>query len=202
VADDLAERYLGEKKGYFSLVKPSEAKAALQQAAEEGGELIAPTMGKPKSKEERLILDDFMVEEETGEVTLCPKREAPCEIRRGKEEGWRIYFDPAMCADCDHRDYCTVGFNDNRIIEYLPKQLRLSQRRVAEESEEFREKYRWWSGIEAVNAKLKRRMGLGRLRVRGLARVRLAVMLKVLGWKNHHSDSNSSLRRSDRLYNG
>lgn len=35
VADDLVERYLGEKKGYFSQVKPSEAAAALQPAAED-----------------------------------------------------------------------------------------------------------------------------------------------------------------------
>jgi len=33
-----------------------------------------------------------------------------------------------------------------------------------------------------VNAKLKRVLGLGRLRVRELARVCLAVTLKVLGW--------------------
>ena len=86
----------------------------------------------------------------------------------------RIYFDPAICEICDHRDYCRVGLNDDRKLEYTPKQLRLAKRREVEESEEFREKYRWRSGIEAVNAKLKRMMGMGRLRVRGLARV--------LGW--------------------
>jgi hypothetical protein len=35
VEDDLVERYLGEKKGYFSQIKPSEAKDALKQAAED-----------------------------------------------------------------------------------------------------------------------------------------------------------------------
>lgn len=154
----------------------------VRKAAKEGVELIAPVMGKPKSKENTLILDDFTVDEETGEVTACPNGEAPCEIRRGKEDRLKIYFDPAACEDCDHRDYCTVGLNPDHKIEYTPKQLRLAQRRVAEESDEFREKYRWRSGIEAVNAKLKRMMGMGRLRVRGLKRVRLAVTLKVLGW--------------------
>jgi hypothetical protein len=52
----------------------------------------------------------------------------------------------------------------------------------AEESEEFREKYRRRSGIEATNAQLKRVLRIGRLRVRGLARVRHAVVLKALGW--------------------
>ncbi|MBD3266017.1 transposase [bacterium] len=58
----------------------------------------------------------------------------------------------------------------------------MSKRRLAEESDEFREKYRWRSGVEAVNAKLKQMTGIGRLRVRGLVKVRLAVTLKVLGW--------------------
>ena len=156
--------------------------ANVQEAAKEGVDLIAPTMGKPKSKEDRLILDDFTVDEETGEVTACPGGEAPCEIRRGKGDGLKIYFDGAVCAGCDHQEYCCVGMNKDGKIEYTPKQLRLAQRRVSEESREFRDKYRWRSGIEAVNAKLKRMVGMGRLRVRGLGRVRLAVMLKVLGW--------------------
>lgn len=154
----------------------------VQQAAEEGIDVIAPTMGKPKSKEERLILDDFTVDEASGEVTACPAGEAPCEIREGKDEGLKIFFDPATCEACEHREYCCVGLNKDHKLEYTAKQLRLANRRVAEESEEFREKYRWRSGIEAVNAKLKKMMGIGRLRVRGLGRVRLAVTLKVLGW--------------------
>lgn len=154
----------------------------VQKAAEEGVDLIAPTMGKPKSKESMLILDDFWVDEESGEVTSCPAGESPCEIRRVKDDRLKIYFDPATCEECEHRDYCSVGLNDAHKIEYTPKQLRLARRREAEESDEFREKYRWRSGIEAVNAKLKRMLGMGRLRVRGLGRVRLAVTLKVLGW--------------------
>jgi hypothetical protein len=59
-----------------------------------------------------------------------------------------------------------VGLDADHQLDYTPKQRRLSQRRVAEESDEFREKYRWRAGIEALNAKLKRVMKLGRLRVR------------------------------------
>jgi hypothetical protein len=154
----------------------------VQKAKEAGTELIAPTMGKPKSKEERLILDDFAVDKETGEVTACSAGETPCEIRRGKNGGLRLYFDPATCEACEYQDYCCVGLNSEHKLEYTPKQLRLAKRRVAEESEEFREKYRWRSGIEAVNAKLKQKLKIGRLRVRGIEKVRLAVKLKSLGW--------------------
>jgi hypothetical protein len=48
IADDLVERYRGEKKGYFSQVKPSEAKAALQQAAEDVLVLVETFRGHPK----------------------------------------------------------------------------------------------------------------------------------------------------------
>lgn len=153
----------------------------VQKAAEEGVDIITPTMGKPKSKEEMLILDDFTVDEKTGEITSCPAGEAPSDIQ-SKEGGLKTYFDPAVCEGCEHKDYCKVGLDPDHQIGYTPKQLRLAQRRVAEESDEFREKYRWRSGIEALNAKLKRMMKIGRLRVRGLARVRLAVTLKALGW--------------------
>lgn len=154
----------------------------VRQAAEAGIDLIAPTLGKPKSKESMLILDDFTVDDNTGVVTACPAGEAPSAIHVGKDGALTIGFDPGKCAACEHRDYCGVGLDSECKLSYTPKQLRLAQRRVAEESETFRRKYRWRSGIEAVNAKLKRVMGLGRLRVRGLARVRLAVTLKVLGW--------------------
>ena len=129
-----------------------------------------------------IVLDDFTMDEKTGEVTACPAGEVPYEIQKGKDDGLQLYFDPKTCDACDHLDYCSVGKNKDRKLEYTPKQLRLAKRRVAEESDEFREKYRWRSGIEAVNAKLKRMMGMGRLRVRGLGKVRLAVTLKVLGW--------------------
>ena len=38
------------------------------------------------------------------------------------------------------------------------------------------------AGGESVNAGLKRKMGLGRLRVRGSPRVRMAVLLRCAGW--------------------
>lgn len=156
--------------------------ANVQSAAQEGVELIAPTSGKPTSKETMLILDDFDVDEDSGEITTCQVGESPCEIRRGKNDVLTIYFDPATCEECELHDICCVGLNEDHKIKYTPKQLRLSRRRVAEETDEFREKYRWRSGIEAVNAKLKRMMNIARLRVRGLAKVRLEISFKALGW--------------------
>ena len=47
-------------------------------------------------------------------------------------------------------------------------------------SEEWRKRYDIRAGIEGTNSELKRAHGLGRLRVRGGRRVRLAVYLKAL----------------------
>ena len=153
----------------------------VQKAKQEGTEIIAPTMGTPKEKE-KLGLEDFWVDEETGEVTACPVGEPPSEIRTGKDGSLKIYFDATVCGQCDHQDYCGVGQHPETKMEYTPKQFRLAQRRAAEESDVFREKYRFRSGIEATMSKLKRVMKIGRLRVRGLAKVRYTVTLKVLGW--------------------
>lgn len=154
----------------------------VQDAAEESVELIAPTKGEPKRKDSMLVLDDFEVEEETGEVTQCPANESPVQIVPGKDGQLKVNFDPEQCAACEYQDYCCVGMDKNHKIEYTQKNLRLAKRRKAEESEEFREKYRWRSGIEAANAQLKRVCKIGRLRVRGFGRVRFAVMVKLLSW--------------------
>ena len=46
----------------------------------------------------------------------------------------------------------------------------------------FRERYRIRSGIEGTNSRLKRRTGLGHLRVRGSPAVFNSILLKITGW--------------------
>lgn len=154
----------------------------VQRAAAEGVDFIAPTPGKPAKKEECLILDDFTIDPESGEVTQCPAGEPPEAVFQSENGKWHIYFDGDACAGCEHRDYCIVGQHEKNQLQYDPKERRLAQRRVEEESETFREKYRYRSGIEATNSHLKRDLKMGRLRVRGLAKVRYVVNLKALGW--------------------
>jgi IS5 family transposase len=58
--------------------------------------------------------------------------------------------------------------------------VNIERRRRAEASGEFRRRYAVRAGVEGTNSELKRAHGLGRLRVRGGLRVRLAVYLKAL----------------------
>ncbi|MCK4506293.1 MAG: IS21 family transposase [Candidatus Aegiribacteria sp.] len=65
---------------------------------------------------------------------------------------------------------------------YAAKELRLDKRRCYEKTDEFKEKYRKRSGIEATNSGIKQRTGMSRLRVRGKPSVFNAILLKIAGW--------------------
>ena len=73
---------------------------------------------------------------------------------------------------------------DRREGAYILKadlvQVNIEGRRRVEATEEWRQRYGVRAGIEGTNSELKRAHGLGRLRVRGEARVGLAVYLKAL----------------------
>lgn len=151
------------------------------QAAEEGVELIAPVSGEYKKAEEMLVLRDFTVDEESGEIVQCPAGHAPVESRT-TEGGLHIArFGEEQCAGCEHREYCQAGLEGDHTMRHWDKQQRLEERRQREESAEFKEVYRMRSGIEATNSHLKCSMNYGRVRVRGLGRMRYVVTLKALG---------------------
>ena len=63
------------------------------------------------------------------------------------------------------------------------------------QTEVFRTRYRRRSGIESTNSGLKRRTGLGRLRVRGRARVFQAIYLKITGWNILRAAACATMRK-------
>ena len=63
-----------------------------------------------------------------------------------------------------------------------PKQERLAARREEEQTEEWRAAYALRAGLEGTNSGIKRKTGLGRLRVRGQKSVFNAIFLKTAGW--------------------
>ena len=67
-------------------------------------------------------------------------------------------------------------------LEYTDKQRRLEERRREEATAAFRERYARRSGIESTNSGLKRRLAMGKLRVRGSPSVFPSILLKITGW--------------------
>ena len=90
----------------------------------------------------------------------------------------------AKATTCAYRDACPVHRRKDGDYEFrfTDKQRRLDSRRREEETDVFRERYRKRSGIEATNSILKRKTGLGRVRVRGRPSVFHSILLKVAGW--------------------
>jgi hypothetical protein len=152
----------------------------VQEAAAKGVEVVAPLKGHAPASE--IGLSDFEISEKTNLVTRCPEGYEPENVCRTRTNKIRARFKRKTCAACSQLKHCPVKFGKKAAsVRYDDKILRLSQRRVYEHTQEFKDRYRWRSGIEGTNSHLKSDVGAGRLRVRGIASVRFAVVLKALG---------------------
>ncbi len=89
----------------------------------------------------------------------------------------------SACCDCEYQAECPVNKGrDGYSFDHTAKSRRTAGRRREETTDAFRERYKRRSGIEGTNSGLKRRTGLGQLRVRGAPRVFHTIYLKVTGW--------------------
>jgi hypothetical protein len=161
--------------------------ANVQSAKEKGVDLIAPVPGAKKHNAEEIGYDQFQLNE-AGEVEYCPAGHAPKSTNYNSEQDYTFaQMNAETCAGCPLLERCRVQRNKKTRaptgrIQFTPATVRSETRRRHEQSDEFREKYRWRSGIEGTNGCLKRRLGLGRLRVRGRRAVKLSILLKLAGW--------------------
>jgi len=159
----------------------------VQLAQTHGVELIGPTQtsGVTLSQDEdKLNIDDFTVDESTEEVTCCPAGHAPLSSKHSKKSGQtRTVMPGSACSQCEFFGECPVRkAGDSYLLKHTAKQRRCAARRREEKTQAFRERYSRRSGIESTNSGLKRRTGLGRLRVRGRPAVFNAIYLKIAGW--------------------
>ena len=157
----------------------------VQLAESYGVELVGPVPGaEPSGRPDDLTIDDFVIDEQTEQVTCCPDGHAPVRSVHHPASGRTHTTMPAeACGPCAFRHQCPVQERQNGYhLEHTAKQRRMAARRREQETEVFRQRYRRRSGIESTNSGLKRRTGLGRLRVRGRPRVFQAIYLKVAGW--------------------
>ncbi len=160
----------------------------VQHAQARGVELVGPVpSGSSKSKDdeyERLNIDDFSVDEVTEEVICCPAGHKPQSSKHNTHTGKTKTVMPAStCSQCDYRKQCSVNKSSAGYhLEHTAKARRLAGRRREVATEVFRERYKTRGGIEGTNSGLKRRTGLGRLRVRGKPAVFHAIYLKIAGW--------------------
>jgi len=164
------------------------------QIQESGVELVAPVNRGPM--EESVMGRDMFEFDADGKVTRCPDGHPAIDQKilsnNSTTHALHALFDGDKCRACDKLERCPVRAPNHRDkgagpretvgnfrLEITPE-LRLRDYMLAmQKTRDWKERYKIRSGIEATMSELKRRHGLGRLRVRGLARVRFAVVCKV-----------------------
>jgi hypothetical protein len=183
VLEDLKGSQLLPKELLVDTLYPSDEN--VQQAERLGVELVGPVPGAgPAERPEDLNIDDFIVDEATECVTCCPEGHRPLTSVHDPATGkTRTVLPACCCGPCAFRPHCPVEeAADGYHLEHTAKQRRMAGRRREQATEVFRQRYRRRSGIESTNSGLKRRLGLGRLRVRGRPRVFQGIYLKITGW--------------------
>ena len=165
-----------------------------------GTELVSPVGGRaPGEADEgdgpvRLTAADFAIDVPARRAAVCPAgHEAVSEYEdEDAPERVEMHFAREMCEPCTLRSRCPVrwrrrpelGGEWSRSGAYVLSadlaRVNIGRRRRTESDGQWRKRYGLRAGIEGTNSELKRRHGLGRLRVRGGERVRLAVYLKAL----------------------
>lgn len=158
-----------------------------ERSQERGVRLTAPVPGGKAFDPEEVGYDQFELND-AQEVVACPSGQAPKSTRfNARNQTVWAQLDPAVCCACPLAARCRVqkdkatGLPNGR-VQFRWDAPTAARRRRHEQTSEFRDSYRWRSGIESTNSGLKRRLGLRRLRVRGMKAVKLAVLLKLTAW--------------------
>jgi hypothetical protein len=174
--------------GYPSV--PSAAKVI-----EQGIEFISPVnrsrLGDDVAGRDRFVFDA------RGFVTQCPMGHSPIDHRElsahnTTRRSLHAIFDGDICRSCTMLDQCPVRAPNHRVkgcqardtvgefrLE-ITAELRLRDQMYSlQQTREWKDRYKIRAGIEATNSELKRSHGIGRLRVRRIAKVCFAVACKL-----------------------
>lgn len=151
-----------------------------------------------------------------GLAVKCPKGHSPIDHRmlshnNKKGKSLHAIFDGDICRKCLILDNCPVRAPNHRARGCRPQdtvgnfrlditpELRLRDQMFAnQQTDEWKEQYRIRSGVEATMSELKRKHGMGKLRVRRAAKVCFAVACKVIAcnikrWAKAHTASSEAL---------
>jgi len=157
-------------------------------------ELVAPVNRGPMDV--KTFGRDRFEFNELGQVTRCPAGHCPIDHRilsNGTEPTSHAVFNGDICRNCALLDTCPVRAPNHRPAGASARdtvgnfrlevtaELRLRDEMYAQQqTPQWKERYKIRSGVEATMSELKGCHGLAKLRVRGLPRVRLAVVCKLI----------------------
>jgi hypothetical protein len=158
-------------------------------------EFITP-VNRSRLSDDTIGRDLFHFDSE-GLVTQCPGGHQPVDHRilsnNTTRRSLHAIFDGDLCRACTILDQCPVRAPNHRTkgcqardtvgdfrLEITPE-IRLRDHMYAlQQTTAWKDRYKIRAGIEATNSELKRAHGIGRLRVRRMAKVCFAVACKII----------------------
>ena len=119
--------------------------------------------------------------DEQGRIISCPMGISPENVKL-KKGAYSAAFSVASCSECPNLKECPVSKGKKAYYyRYKEKDIRIANRRRYEQSDAFKERYRFRAGVEATMSEFDRRTGVKHLRVRGIKAVSFAVVMKAIG---------------------
>ena len=178
-------------------------------------EFIAP-VNRSRLSDDIMGRDLFEFDSE-GFATTCPMGHSPIDHRilsgnNTTRRSLHAIFDGDICRSCKRLDQCPVRTPNHRNrgchardtvgdfrLEITPEIRLRDQMYSIQQTNEWKDRYKIRSGIEATNSELKRSHGLGKLRVRRAAKVCFAVACKLIAcnikrWAKAHTASEEPLK--------
>ena len=159
-------------------------------------EFITP-VNRSRLSDDTMGRDLFHFDSE-GLVTHCPLGHKPVDHRvlsgnNTTRRSLHAIFDGNICRSCTKLDCCPVRAPNHRNkgckirdtvgdfrLEITPEICLRDHMYALQQTTEWKDRYKIRAGIEATNSELKRAHGIGRLRVRRLAKVCFAVSCKLI----------------------
>ena len=144
--------------------------------------VLIPTEVKGRKEAgDKLSLMDFHFD--GNAIVSCPQGHSPiAQIDKPESGRYIVRFDKAVCGVCPQAKECPVRCRKRFYsLSFTDRQALLAQRRQQLSKEDYRSKCRLRPAIEGTINQFKQRMRNGKLRIRGLSRVRNSIILMAIG---------------------
>jgi hypothetical protein len=187
VADDdfLAERLRGikERTGVEEIVTDANYTGEYSEKVchEETVAIIPTEVRGHKERADRLSLRDFHLHGKS--IASCPEGYSPIEQVHKPESGRHVvHFAKDICSACPRANECPARCRKHFYsLAFYNRQALLARRRQQLGQEDYRSKCRLRPAIEGTISQFKQKMRNGKLRIRGLARIRNSIILMAIG---------------------
>jgi hypothetical protein len=187
VADDefLVERLRGikERTGVEEMVTDANYTGEHSEKVchEETVAIIPTEVRGHKERADRLSLKDFHFDGKS--IASCPGGYSPIEQVHKPESGRHVvHFAKNICSACPRANECPAKCRKHFYsLAFYNRQALLARRRQQLGQEDYRSKCRLRPAIEGTISQFKQKMRNGKLRIRGLARIRNSIILMAIG---------------------